>query len=404
MFHYRSFIYLSSSSSLNTATSPTIIPIFPFLPRTIMQFRPSTIATIAWNSVRVGSFCGWFLVLFFATITTEPNNGGSGNAVVSAFTSAPASALSVSSQWRSHPQHEDARSRDDAPMEPHSFALSMSSILVKDTTTTTTTTPTPQRIRTISRDELIRRIPSSSASTSASTSSNVKTNTNTNTNTAHSKYQLEFRQLLTGIIYTEDELACLRRNPNHRNFHIILTGIAASYDEPAVYRAFEILYEDYAPLRLAGRLVVHQLRKRMQDELVAQQNTSASHRSDSHSPVDAVTAVDPTDPKRTKYNARYNAMIDKFDEWKPMILASNDANGNTGTPTMGGGSRSSQRRFQILRGCFVGSDNPAVLEALRVIYVEYGALRVSGDWIYKVVSALMKPIVHRYHHQKNSNQ
>merc|ERR1711865_637195 len=96
--------------------------------------------------------------------------------------------------------------------------------------------------------------------------------------------------------------------------------------------------------------------------------------------------------------------MDKFDEWKPIILASTEANtkGNTGTPTMGGGSRSSQRRFQILRGCFVGSDNPAVLEALRVIYVEYGALRVSGDWIYKVVSALMKPIVHRYHHQKKT--
>ena len=369
-----------------------------------MQFRPSTIATIGCNSVRVGSFCGWFLVLFFfATITTEQNNGGgNGNVVVSAFTSssAPVSALSVLSQWRSHPQHKDARSRVDAHMEPHSFALSMSSILVKDTTTTTTT-PTPQRIRTISRDELIRRIPSSSASTSAS--SNVKTNTNTDT--AHSKYQIEFRQLLTGIIYTDDELACLRQTPHHRNFHIILTGIAASYDEPAVYRAFEILYEDYAPLRIAGRLVVHQLRKRMQDELVAPQtNTSTlQHRPDSHSPVDAVTVMDPTDPKRTKYNARYNAMIAKFEEWKPIILASNDANGKTGTPTTGGGgSRSSQRRFQILRGCFVGSDNPAVLEALRVIYVEYGALRVSGDWIYKVVSALMKPIVHRYHHQRNT--
>jgi len=244
----------------------------------------------------------------------------------------------------------------------------------------------------------------SSASTSASTSSNVKTNTNTDT--AHSKYQIEFRQLLTGIIYTEDELACLRQTPHHQNFHIILTGIAASYDEPAVYRAFEILYEDYAPLRMAGRLVVHQLRKRMQDELeLAQQtNTSASHhRPDSHSPVDAVTVMEPTDPKRTKYNARYNAMIAKFEEWKPIILASNnEANGN-GTPTTGGGgSRSSQRRFQILRGCFVGSDNPAVLEALRVIYVEYGALRVSGDWIYKVVSALMKPIVHRYRHQRNT--
>jgi len=117
-----------------------------------------------------------------------------------------------------------------------------------------------------------------------------------------------------------------------------------------------------------------------------------------HNSVDAVNAVDTKDSKRTKYNTRYNAMIEKFEEWKPIIVASSssDAN-NDGTTT--GSSRSSQRRFQILLGCFAGSDNPAVLEALRVIYVEYGALRVSGDWIYTVVSALMKPIVQRYHNQ-----
>mmetsp|Transcript_5979 Transcript_5979/g.12309 ORF Transcript_5979/g.12309 Transcript_5979/m.12309 type:complete len:373 (+) Transcript_5979:112-1230(+) len=286
-----------------------------------------------------------------------------------------------------------------------------------------------------------------------------------------SKYQVEFRELLEGILYTPKELQTVL-NPRMK---AILEGIAASYYEHDVYRAFEVLYEDYVPLRVAGRLVYRELRKVMDESRLDQQaqidsvmkytgmelsdveecwatySQIASDRSvslvdleeylgpqtlklvlDSSSNSESETAEaisfdrlviglhnlnlrydsaedrsnstmifdasngnilkqalqssDALDrvhshhvlsPKRQKFNQRYDDMLIQFAKWKPLI------------PSGEG------RRLDILRGCFTGSENPAVVEALRIIYVDYAALRLSGDWIFKVVSALMGPLVRR---------
>ena len=44
------------------------------------------------------------------------------------------------------------------------------------------------------------------------------------------------------------------RNPRLR---ALFEGIAASYSIPEAYRAFEVLYEDYAPLGLEAGLSMH---------------------------------------------------------------------------------------------------------------------------------------------------
>lgn len=295
-----------------------------------------------------------------------------------------------------------------------------------------------------------------------------------------SKYQVEFRELLRGILYTEKETQTIL-NPRMR---AVLEGIAASYYEHDVYRAFEILYEDYIPLRLAGRVVYRELRKVMDESIEYQQtqfgtiikatgmsrsdiedcwytfmqlangrtlslddlkyymepqtwnhvlhcssvsagaeaeeiigaisfgqllirlhdynskysgagsNSSdtrffTEHPSDGNMLQQALTSIDiqtskeqSLSTKRQKFNERYDDMLVKFSKWKPLI------------PSGDG------RRLQILKGCFVGSENPSVVEALRVIYVDYAALRLSGDWIFKVVSALMSPIVRRHNRQQ----
>jgi hypothetical protein len=302
-----------------------------------------------------------------------------------------------------------------------------------------------------------------------------------------SKYQVEFRELLRGILYTKKETQAVL-NPRMR---AILEGIAASYYDHDVYRAFEILYEDYIPLRVAGRVVYRELRKVMDESIEYQQtqintimtvtgmlrsdiedcwytymqvangrtlslddlgnymepqslkhvlhcssasvgaeaeeigaisfeqlliclhdynsrysgtvNDSSStvffteHPSGVNILQQALTWNDSIDkdiqksqeqrlsPRRQKFNERYDDMIVNFSKWKPLI------------PSGDG------RRLQILKGCFVGSENPSVVEALRVIYVDYAALRLSGDWIFKVVSALMSPIVRRHNRQKTKS-
>jgi hypothetical protein len=292
------------------------------------------------------------------------------------------------------------------------------------------------------------------------------------------KFQVEFRELLEGILYTKKELSTVL-NPRLR---AILEGIAASYYEPAVYRAFEVLYEDYIPLRLAGRVVYRELRKVMdeskqyqQSEIAAAMKYTGITRSEIEdcwltfsqlvngqqlalnelenytgpqtlkfvleSGVDSVGSkakeegsisfgdliiclhnykiryrgnekddatgnVFQTDrvtgnllqealnldgdidvqkstrqtlsERRQKFNQRYDDMLVQFSKWKSLI------------PSGEG------RRLDVLKGCFVGSENPAVVEALRIIYVDYSALRLSGDWIFKLVSALMGPIERRH--------
>jgi hypothetical protein len=278
--------------------------------------------------------------------------------------------------------------------------------------------------------------------------------------------EIEFRQLLEGILYTKDEMESVLNS----RFRAILKGIAASYYEPPVYRAFEVLYEDYIPLRIAGRLVYQKLREAMEkskefqrEQLEAVVRVTGMSLSDARScwssflrltesqklPIDrlesmlgprvlgflncdiddgngAMAKLNPTDKdslsfeelvcglhrygskgdgvssdrlpanilqdvmdemgnsyslilssssgldkKREKYNRRYDEMLEQFGEWKEFIP---DGEG---------------RRLDILRGCFVGSENPYVVEALRIIYVDYRALRLSGDWIFNVVSTLI---------------
>ena len=269
-----------------------------------------------------------------------------------------------------------------------------------------------------------------------------------------SPLQIEFRELLEGILYTPQEIEAIT-NPRLR---AIYEGIEASYHEPAVYRAFEVLYEDYMPLRVAGRMVYRKMKNVMEacqadqklqvDSVVAstglpldqvldswsafvrlakgREITIEQVKSDLATPLrnalgfgtesDFLTRLDPglkgklsfeefvvglqrcvsefapssgtlldslqfipesshfyseADKQRSKLNQRYDEMLEKFGEWKKFIP---DGEG---------------RRLDILRGCFVGSENPKVVEALRVIYVDFPPLRMSGDWIFRVVSTIM---------------
>mmetsp|Transcript_1182 Transcript_1182/g.3100 ORF Transcript_1182/g.3100 Transcript_1182/m.3100 type:complete len:349 (+) Transcript_1182:230-1276(+) len=273
-----------------------------------------------------------------------------------------------------------------------------------------------------------------------------------------SKLEIEFRDLLQAMLYTPQEMSSIT-NPRMR---VIYEGVAASYYVPEVYRAFEVLYEDYMPLRVAGRMIHGNLQKMMDESKAYQldqlrrvsektgfslEEVEKGWRGFVHSAGDKELSVerleqlvrrgeqlailkskdgdimatvnpqrknhltfdeivdgfmasssnftpstledllpedfDPVlpssrmDEKRAKYTQRYDDMLVKFGEWKPFI------------PSGEG------RRLDILRGCFVGSENPQVVEALRVIYTDYSALRMSGDWIFKVVSTLMNRTMKR---------
>jgi len=76
--------------------------------------------------------------------------------------------------------------------------------------------------------------------------------------------------------------------------------------------------------------------------------------------------------RQQKYNARYDNMVQQFKEWESI------------SPNGDG------RMVEILRGCFAGAKNKEVVDALRIVYVDYSALRMSGDLIFGLMEKIVK--------------
>ena len=73
-----------------------------------------------------------------------------------------------------------------------------------------------------------------------------------------SKLEQEFRDMITCFSgYTEEDILSI---PNPR-LRALYDGVVASAYEPAVYRSFEVLFEDLGPLRVAGRMIFGKLKK-----------------------------------------------------------------------------------------------------------------------------------------------
>jgi hypothetical protein len=286
------------------------------------------------------------------------------------------------------------------------------------------------------------------------------------------KYEKEFRQMLVEFSkYSAKDIEHIR----DLRLRTIFRGVMASYHIPQAYRAFEVLFEDYAPLRIGGRLIYAQLKQAMTDaqrerhEEVESITTATGlskeeidesrisflrmvvHDDDKtaklsiqqlvdyglaetvvevlghdnfdewvHENLNVTSttekvgfcelmialqscSVDSSQPecnpstvlqevarrmeprqieqqldfstvcqKKRRYAQRYNEMVDSFLEWKSFVPA-----GRT------------SRKLDVLHGCFAGAENERIVDALRIVYVDYSALRFAGDLIFKVMKAVV---------------
>jgi hypothetical protein len=288
------------------------------------------------------------------------------------------------------------------------------------------------------------------------------------------KTEQEFRELLGDFAHFSERDILSVPSPRMR---ILFEGVKASAGEPAVYRSFEVLFTDFLPIRMAGRLIYKKLLnvmeesqalRRQQVERVSKQTglpqeevdmlriaflsiAQENHYKDGQvflskkqlkesSIGDIVVqgvgyanseaffdvldvnsdgrlsfeelimglysnaeelcfedeSCDPSqvlhtllvpllgqdthshhrvlDAKHQKYSERYDEMIQAFAKWESQMI-----------DTSGEG-----RQLDVLRGCFVGAKNEYVLEALRIVYVDYPPLRVAGNLIFKLMSALIQ--------------
>ena len=299
----------------------------------------------------------------------------------------------------------------------------------------------------------------------------------------------EFHDMLSHFSnYSMRDLYALR-DPRMRT---LVHGVAASGDDVAVYRAFEILFEDLMPLRVAGRLVFQRL-KSMMDKCIQEREEQITHVVDVtgldardveearivffevasklnhdvyltpeqltatrmfHSIHDRLNLESPSalvqkldrhgnrkigledfliglhqcaedqceleqnecyalevvhylleeidsmenpmeletktaklaarEAKELKHVLRYNEMVEIFKGWKDQVPWLWDKE-NPG------------RKWEVVQGCFVGAENEKVVDALRIVYVDYAPLRVAAEFIISLAASLLnlKPEVKR---------
>ena len=78
--------------------------------------------------------------------------------------------------------------------------------------------------------------------------------------------------------------------------------------------------------------------------------------------------------KELKHVMRYNEMVEIFKGWKDQMPGLEDKPG---------------RKWEVVQGCFVGAENQKVVDALRIVYVDYAPLRVAAECILSLAASLL---------------
>jgi len=101
--------------------------------------------------------------------------------------------------------------------------------------------------------------------------------------------------------------------------------------------------------------------------------------------------------KRRRFSDRFDEFVSTFQLWETKFLQHNKGS-NAGSDDVDKKTEELQqeqttRRFEILKGCFVGARNERNVAALKIVYMDYAALRVGGDLIFSLMSKIADKIM-----------
>ena len=97
--------------------------------------------------------------------------------------------------------------------------------------------------------------------------------------------------------------------------------------------------------------------------------------------------------KRQRFSKRFDEYVSTFQVWEEKFLTNNNIS-NRSDLELGEDQQEEvqlSRRIEILKGCFSGARCKRNVAALKIVYMDYAALRVGGDLIFQ----LMSKIAHR---------
>lgn len=106
-------------------------------------------------------------------------------------------------------------------------------------------------------------------------------------------------------------------------------------------------------------------------------------------PMDARKKEMTISQRKQKYSDRYDEMVKTFEEWETIIgpsSSSSDDNDDINNNS----NRKTGRMGQVLAGCFAGAKNERIVYALKIVYMDYSALRVGGDLVFKLMNKVVQ--------------
>ena len=131
------------------------------------------------------------------------------------------------------------------------------------------------------------------------------------------------------------------------------------------------------------------LLQKMEQKALDHRTSSGLNNKDISTTLASKAVLSGNNKKRARFSKRFDEYVSTFQLWESKFLQ-HDNSKNT---ELGEQEEELPRRFEILKGCFVGARNDRNVAALKIVYMDYAALRVGGDLIFQLMSKIANKIM-----------
>jgi hypothetical protein len=141
----------------------------------------------------------------------------------------------------------------------------------------------------------------------------------------------------------------------------------------------KVIYSTLTTQPDSGNKIICPMLHKIEQQIFEHRSSSGHHlNKEDVSTRLATKAIITGSTRRCKWSQRFDEYVSTFKYWEQQFLNSETIDHLT----------PNNRRFEILRGCFVGARNEKNVAALKIVYMDYAALRIGGDLIFQLMSKI----------------
>jgi hypothetical protein len=152
----------------------------------------------------------------------------------------------------------------------------------------------------------------------------------------------------------------------------------------------KVIYSTLTTQPDSGNKVIRPMLQKIEKQILEHRSSSTHHlNKEDISTRLATKAIITGSTRRCKWSQRFDEYVSTFKYWEQQFLNNEKIDDHQTTTT----TTSNNRRFEILRGCFVGARNEKNVAALKIVYMDYAALRIGGDLIFQLMSKIANKLM-----------